>query len=1612
MQDLLFIDIETDKNGKLSDFGALRGEHELHERHIHTFKRWIERSEIICGHNIVLHDIPELKKEVGDAPFVGKKYVDTLLWSPLIFAQNPYHKLVKGYKIVNSDYVNNPLSDCKLTRNLLYDELNAFHKLSDDLKNAFYKLLGDHPSFRHFFWLADYSGTNDTLFGSVARITHNKICDYVELLEISSRNPVELAYVLALINTQDVHSILPEWVRRTYPACDEILDELRFGFCDNDLCVHCSTKLNPKKALSEYFGYDDFRKFDEHRAVSLQEETVRAGLKHESFLAVFPTGGGKSLTFQLPALMRGEATQHLTVVISPLVSLMKDQVDNLETKFNITQAVSINGLLSPLERAEAMERVQTGKAHILYISPESLRSPSIFKLISSRSIARFVIDEAHCFSSWGQDFRVDYLYIGEFIQKLKEKQLKEHIPVSCFTATAKPQVIQDIKVYFAEKLGLELQEFITKKGRTNLSYEVIEVADAERKMPLLLQLIDRCEKPAIVYASRTKRVEKVCALLNNAGFESSYFHGKLDKDQKKEQMNAFMSGQTEIIVATSAFGMGVDKEDVKTVIHYNISDSLENYVQEAGRAGRSEQIEAKCYILFSESDLDKHFSLLQQTKINKKEIEEIWRAIKLQAKNRSRISQSALEIAKLAGWDSELRELETRVTTAISTLEDKGFLKRQLNSPQVFADSLMVPNFAKGQQRIMESKKLTERDKEDCTRILQRIIKDQEARLDYIADRTDLNIHRVQSGVQLLRELNILGDAKDLTAFINLTRSHKSSRNVLKSYLKLESALFKLLDKENAKIQLRHINQQLLDMRIADASIAMILRVFNYWEIRGFISKKRVDREKERYSINFKHPDELEKDLAWRHNLVVSVLQQLETFAMKQPQKSGQKDDIPVTFSLIELRDSNRFFDAVVDSNTKRYELCLLYLNQIRSITLEGGFMVSYNKFNIEQIDKSKPRFTHRDYLKMDEHYMHKTEQIHIVGEYARRCLNNYESALSYVNDYFSLSYNEFLSRYFPSRKGEIRRPLTAERFKEIIKELDTDQTAILNDNQSSHILVLAGPGSGKTKVLVHKIASLLLLEDIKPEQFLMLTFSKSAALEFKSRTWKLVPEFAGLVKITTFHGFCFGLLGQLGDLEKSQNVIQLCIKAIRNEEVDLTTIQNKSVLLLDEFQDVNADEWELIKTIMEVAGNMRVIAVGDDDQTIYEFRGAKNDFMNAFRTDFSATTYSLVKNYRSRKGIITFNNELLKKVSSRFKTEELVPAQLTEKAIIRLNQFKEEELVQPFVDALVKDHLKGTKAVLVRTNIEALIVHALLKEKGIKAKLIAGFDGFTLSTLLEIRFFSERLKQGADKSGLISEQLWEEAVQQFRAEFVSNPHFEVCLALFRKFQETHPENKLLVEWWDFAREMKMEDLIEPEKESLIISTMHKAKGKEFDHVWILSQNRDYALDKQLRLLYVACSRAKESLHIFTNEPFFDTIACDEDQRFRLQTGTMTIKNYEVILSVRNVYLGSQKYPKTIPHIEALKTNEELKPSTVHFKERDGIGLGNLNSQNVLFFSRDFIENVLNRFQQNGFELVSGKVEYIVFWYDKETDREYKVIVPRVRFQKKLSITDDKYRED
>jgi ATP-dependent DNA helicase RecQ len=790
MKSTVFLDIETSiQPEQITDIGAIRSDGTLfHKNSLKEFIDFIKDSQFLCGHNIIQHDLKILQQHAGEASFGKDKAIDTLFLSPLLFPQKPYHRLLKDDKIL-TDERNNPLNDAIKARELFYDEVAAFDRLHETFKTILFNLTGTVPGFSAFFKYVQFEKkiTTTELSNLIKSDVHNLICEQADVEGMIENNPVSLAYALSLINCNDRFSIMPPWVLKNHPDVERIFFLLRNSPCITG-CSYCSQAFDPYKGLKDFFGYDTFRTYNDE---PLQEEAIRAAINNQSLLCIFPTGGGKSLTFQIPALLSGQNAKALTVVISPLQSLMKDQVDNLEKK-GITEAVTINAQLDPIERSKSIERVEEGLASILYISPESLRSVTIERLLLKRKIARFVIDEAHCFSSWGQDFRVDYLYIGDFIRELQvKKNLDDPIPVSCFTATAKPKVIEDIVSYFNEKLGIRLEIIRAHATRTNLHYRVYQKDNEDDKYQHLRAIIETRNCPVIVYVSRTRKADQLAQRLTADGFVARPYHGKLSKEVRMENQNAFMSGEVNIMVATSAFGMGVDKSDVGAVIHYDISDSLENYIQEAGRAGRDENLEAECFILFNEEDLNKHFILLNQTKIGSKEINQVWKAIKDMTKTRNMVSNSALEIARKAGWDDRVSEIETRVLTAIAALEEAGYIKRGQNMPRVYANSILSKTAEEALNRIRASEKIPPEYKQDAERIIRKLFSSKskrlamdeqaESRVDYIADQLGLVRDKVIRIIELLREEKILAQTKDLTAFIKKGENSNRSNNIVKS---------------------------------------------------------------------------------------------------------------------------------------------------------------------------------------------------------------------------------------------------------------------------------------------------------------------------------------------------------------------------------------------------------------------------------------------------------------------------------------------------------------------------------------------------------------------------------------------------------------------------------------------------------------------------------------------------------------------------------------------------------------------------------------------------------------------------------------------------------------
>jgi len=652
LSDIIFCDIETDvKTKKIQEIGLLYKNKELKTSSPQECLSFIKSCDTryIAGHNFIDFDMEILRKTFIYQHIKTFDIVDTLPLSLLFFNEKTVHSLPKNYKS-EDNFKNNPVEDSKITLKLFMKLEERFLSLDANTQTIFYSLLKDDVYFKAFFiYIKDkvaltclnHIRLKDLIFD----VHKNVIVDYDYLQKILRTNPVELSYILALLTPHIEIKSHPPRVLYSYSDIVEIQKKLCFNLdYANEELVSFSREI---------FGFGEFRKFPRLNAGIFDEpnisqrEIIEASLRDESFLAILPTGGGKTFTFWLPAIFKAKSYKGLSVVISPLQALMEDHIKSFNANVANYKAVAISGFMSPLERSEAIEQVINGEADILYIAPESLRSNLIFGILKNRFIERFIVDEAHCLSTWGNDFRQDYYYICEYIKELlKDKPFQKDIPVSCFTATAKPSVIEDIQKYFLEGLGITLEKYLATPERKNLKYKSIPIG-TKNKYTELQRLIKENEGSTLVYIpSSTKSCDDIAERLSLDTEKSvKSFHSKIDSQEKMKILKDFIEDRVDIIVATTAFGMGVDKPNIKNVIHYEVSDSLESYAQEAGRGARDEKINANCPILFSEDDLDKHFNALSRSKVTADEINSIFRVIKRAKRNF--VYKTAFELAKV-----------------------------------------------------------------------------------------------------------------------------------------------------------------------------------------------------------------------------------------------------------------------------------------------------------------------------------------------------------------------------------------------------------------------------------------------------------------------------------------------------------------------------------------------------------------------------------------------------------------------------------------------------------------------------------------------------------------------------------------------------------------------------------------------------------------------------------------------------------------------------------------------------------------------------------------------------------------------------------------------------
>ncbi len=1496
----------------------------------------------VIGHNILRHDLPHLAAASSTFARLAEAPIDTLWLNPLAFPRNPYHHLVKHYQDgrLQTGHVNDPEFDARLVFDVLQNQISAFQELnaaSPDALTAYHYLCCRSPHSDGFDKLfAEIRNAEKPDRGAaeraIRRLIGSEACSEMLDQTLNDLNDTALcwpmAYALSWISVAGGDSVMPPWVRAQFRDASRIVKTLRDSNCGNPGCEYCSKHNDPKVALEKWFGFEDFRPepIDEFGR-PLQERIVESAMRGDSLLGILPTGTGKSICYQIPALSRFDKTGALTVVISPLVALMADQVQGL-ARAGISSAVTINGMLSLPERQDALDRVRMGDAAILLISPEQLRSTSVRSVLAQRDIGLWVLDEAHCVSKWGHDFRPDYRYVGRFI---KERSGEEVAPVLCLTATAKPEVVQDIRGHFHERLGLELILLDGGASRSNLSFEVLPTQRSTK----MADILDRLEEHlpttgasgAIVYCATKRSTERVAEFLKQQGMSADYYHAGRTPDEKRDIQEAFRSGHLRVIAATNAFGMGIDKPDIRLVVHGDVPGSLENYLQEAGRAGRDRN-PAHCTLLYNTEDVDKQFDLSARSRLARHEIVAILKAVRrLDSKMRKNgeVIATSGEIVKEEldrDFQRDSTTDDTRVKTAVAWLEEAKLLRREENRVQVFPASLLVSDLDQA-KAILDKADITQARRQQLLSVVRNIMSaapEEGISTDVLAGTSGLSATALRKALTDMEALGIANDDTNITIFVHVG-VEKASRARIDKASRLEADLIARLREDAPDADSGEpmpLNLAATSQMLREAGHASVRPDIVEGLLRGMAQDGR-DMEGGRGNLHIRKVS--------RGSLLVRVQrpwQVVEKTAVLRRDGAGRLlshlvgaipegvrgKDIQVETTLGALLASitgDAMLRAAVRDPNKLMDRALLWLHEQEVVTLGKGLSVFRPAITLHLAPKGGS-FTLQNFTPLEEHYTEQTIQTHVMAAYAEKGLERIEDAERLAEDYFVLERDAFMRRWMPGRGTEFRRQATGKTWRRIVDALGnkTQEQIVRDDREQTNVLVLAGPGSGKTRVLVHRIAYLVKIRREDPSGILVLAYNRHAAAEIRERLRLLIGDSARFVTVSTIHSLAMRLVGaSFAGTDVAENpdfdtLLMDAVRLLRGDGLDKTAaeslrntlIEGYRWLLVDEYQDVGPEEYALISA---VAGRslddpdlrISLFAVGDDDQNIYSFAGASIRHIRQFEQDYSAKPVFLTENYRSTGNIISAANAVIEHAADRMKTghditineaRRTAPPGGEMKAVDPVVQGRVQILECPAgndaqamaaIEELVRlSHLipgwTWSKAAVISRDWRKLApVRDFAEALGIPVE-VANERLPGLWRMREMQMFIDALRTGqtrmvsvADLTGLLNKipsSRWTDRIG------------EGLGLLAREINERRMPAADVIEWFaEWARDAWSE------QRGLKLLTAHRAKGLEFDDVVILdggwerpSRNEDQ--DAPRRLFYVAMTRARRNLVVMSND--------------------------------------------------------------------------------------------------------------------------------------------------
>ncbi|MGJ8589413.1 MAG: RecQ family ATP-dependent DNA helicase [Yoonia sp.] len=1635
----------------------------------------------VIGHNILAHDLPHLAAASPRFVALADAPIDTLWLNPLAFPRNPYHHLVKHYHDgrLQSGRVNDPTYDARLVFEVLENQITAFSELNErspDALAAYHYLCCRSPQSGGFDRLFEEVRNSpkpdrDEAHAAIRRMLKDAACSAMLSKTLEQLDDTRLswpmAYALSWISVAGGDSVMPPWVRAQFKDAAMIVRDLRDTNCKSPWCTYCKTHNDPKRALSRWFGFDSFRPepADEFGR-PLQERIVESAMERESVLGILPTGTGKSVCYQIPALSRFDKTGALTVVISPLVALMADQVQGL-ARAGVSSAVTINGLLSLPERHDALDKVRLGDAAILLISPEQLRSTSVRSVLAQREVGMWVLDEAHCVSKWGHDFRPDYRYVSRFI---KESSGDEVAPILCLTATAKPDVVQDIRGHFNERLGLDLTLLDGGASRTNLSFKVLPT----QRTTKMADILDALESDlpthgvsgAVVYCATRSATERVAAFLKQQGLAAERYHAGLTSEEKRDIQEAFRIGELRVIAATNAFGMGIDKPDIRLVVHGDVPGSLENYLQEAGRAGRDRD-PARCVLLFNNEDVDRQFSLSARSRLARHEIGAILKSIRrLDSRTRKNgeVVATAGEIVKEEKDHDFQRDSatdDTRVKTAVAWLEEAKLLRREENRVQVFPASLLIRDIAKVKE-ILERVEISETRKRQLLSVVQHIINappEEGVSTDALSGASGLTAPALRKALTDLEALGIANDDTNITIFIHVGFEN-ASRARFEAAARLEADLISLLREEAPDADTGEPTPFNL------STTSQVLRERGYSSVRPDIIEGLLrgmaqdgrDMEGGRGNLHLRKASRgslfVRLQRSWSIIEQTAELRRLGaerilSHLIDRVPKGTRGKDIPVETTLGGLLASingDAILRGSVNDPNKLMDRALLWLHEQQVITLGKGLSVFRPAITLH-LDPKGGNFTVQNFAPLEEHYTEQTIQTHVMAAYAEKGLKSIKEAERLTADYFVLDQDAFMRRWMPGRGTEFRRQATGQAWTEIVDALGNpvQEQIVRDDREQTNVLVLAGPGSGKTRVLVHRIAYLVKIKREDPSGILVLAYNRHAAAEIRERLRRLIGDDARFVTVSTIHALAMRLVGASftgGAAAESQDFNSLLMDAVRllrgdgmdktaAEALRETLVQGYRWMLVDEYQDVGPEEYALIAA---VAGRslddpdlrISLFAVGDDDQNIYSFAGASVRHIRQFEEDYAAKPVFLTENYRSVGHIIATANTVIEESADRMKIGHDISV---DRARTKKPLGGEMAALDPVAQGRVQilGCPPGNDAQAMAALEEMLRLSRLIPDWNWSRTAIISRDW---QKLTPVRDFAETLGIPVDVANERLPGLWRmremqmfiEALRKDRSRVVSVVDMTAMLnaipssrwtdqigvgigLLAREIDGRNIPVPDVIEWFaEWARETW------GEQTGLKLLTAHRAKGLEFDDVIILdggwerpSRNEDQ--DAPRRLFYVAMTRARRNLIVMSN-----------DNHEYLPKDSSSVINRHVIPDMES-FPGPRRYFQSAearmvdlsfagrqrhnhPALSAMSDARIGDPITLVF-DQDRWQLKDSRGRSLGRMSKSFVPPSNTRF-------VSGEVAAILRWRKDDGDESFhhmlkrdawEVVIPELVFE-------------